>query len=68
MHMDTKEMLAIYIYTVSGNESNRRGQNIFKHSGETISRKIDEVLNALMAMVCDFVRPKNPTFPLPTRG
>ena len=63
MHMDTKEMLAIYIYTVSGNESNRRGQNIFKHSGETISRKIDEVLNALMAMACDFIRPKNPNFP-----
>jgi len=63
MHMDTKEMLAIFLYTVSGNESNRRGQNIFKHSGETISRKIDEVLNALMAMVCDFIRPKNPNFP-----
>ncbi|XP_039773332.1 putative nuclease HARBI1 isoform X2 [Panicum virgatum] len=63
MHMDTKEMLAIFLYTVSGNESNRRGQNRFKHSGETISRKIDEVLNALMAMACDFIRPKNPNFP-----
>ena len=63
MHMGTKEMLAIFLYTVSGNESNRRGQNRFKHSGETISRKIDEVLNALMAMACDFIRPKNPNFP-----
>ena len=51
MHMDTKEMLAIFLYTVSGNESNRRGENRFKHLGETIDRKIDEVLNALMAMV-----------------
>jgi hypothetical protein len=38
--MDTKEMLAIFLYTVSG-----------------------KVLNALMAMACDFIRPKNPNFP-----
>ena len=68
MHMDTKEMLAIYIYTVSGNESNRRGQNIFKHSGETISRKFVEVLNALMAMREISLDQKIRTFPLPTRG
>ncbi|XP_004971956.1 putative nuclease HARBI1 [Setaria italica] len=63
MHISTKEMLAMFLYTCAGNESNRRAQNRFKHSGETISRKFDEVLNALMAMAKDFIRPKNPNFP-----
>ncbi|WVZ53184.1 hypothetical protein U9M48_004161 [Paspalum notatum var. saurae] len=45
-----------------GNESNRRSQNRFKHSGETISRKFDEVLDAVMAMGKDFIGPKNPNF------
>ena len=40
-----------------------KGQNRFKHSGETISRKFDEVLNSLMAMAKDFIRPKDPNFP-----
>jgi hypothetical protein len=62
MHMSTYEMLAIFLYTCAGNESNRKTQNRFKHSGETISRKFDEVLNALMAMARDFIRPKNPNF------
>jgi hypothetical protein len=62
MHMSTYEMLAIFLYTCVGNESNRKTQNRFKHSGETISRKFDEVLNALMAMARDFIRPKNPNF------
>jgi hypothetical protein len=56
MHM----VLAIFLYTCGGNESNSRCQN---RSGETISRKFDEVLNALMAMARDFIRSKNPNFP-----
>ncbi|XP_012699059.1 uncharacterized protein LOC105913745 [Setaria italica] len=63
MHISTYEMLAMFLYTCAGNESNRRAQNRFKHSGETISRKFDEVLNALMAMEKDYIRPKNPNFP-----
>jgi hypothetical protein len=62
MHMSTYEMLAIFLYTCAGNESNRKTQKRFKHTGETISRKFDEVLNALMAMARDFIRPKNPNF------
>lgn len=63
LHMNTYEMLAIFLYTCSGNESNRRVQNRFKHSGETISKKFGSVLNCLMAMAKDFIRPKEPNFP-----
>ena len=35
-HMNTYEMLAIFLFICGGCESNRRGQNRFKHSGETI--------------------------------
>jgi hypothetical protein len=62
MHMSTYEMLTIFLYTCAGNKSNRKTQNRFKHSGETISRKFDEVLNALMAMARNFIRIKNPNF------
>jgi hypothetical protein len=62
LHMSTHEMLAMFLYTCGGNESNRRVQNRFKHSGETISRKFDEVLNSLMVMAKDYIRPKDPNF------
>ena len=38
-HMNTYEMHGIFLFIVAGCESNRHGQNRFKHSGETISRK-----------------------------
>ncbi|XP_066380329.1 L10-interacting MYB domain-containing protein-like [Miscanthus floridulus] len=40
----------------------RKAQNQFKHSGETIHRKFDEILNAFMDMSRDFIRPKDPNF------
>jgi hypothetical protein len=60
--MDTYEMLAIFLFICGGCESNRRGQNRFKHSGETISRKFYEVLNSTAAMAKDYLRPTNPNF------
>jgi hypothetical protein len=65
IHMDTYEMLAMFMYTCGGKESNRRAQNRFKHSGEIVSRKFDDVLFALMDMAKDFTRPKIPTSPRP---
>jgi len=62
-HMSTYEMLAMFLFTCAGNESSQKVQNRFKHSGETWSRKFDEVLNSLMAMAKDFIRPKDPNFP-----
>ena len=62
LHINTQEMLAVFLFVLSGNESNRKAQNRFKHSGETIHRKFDEVLNAFMDMSRDFIRPKDPNF------
>ncbi|XP_072148481.1 uncharacterized protein [Setaria viridis] len=61
-HMNTYEMLAIFLFTCGGCESNRRVQNKFKHSGETISRKFHEVLDCVVAMAKDFLRPTDPNF------
>jgi hypothetical protein len=53
-HMNT-EMLAIFLFICGGCESNRRGQNRFKHSSETISRKFHEVLDCVVAMAPDYL-------------
>jgi hypothetical protein len=60
--MSTIESLGILLFICSGNESNSRSQNRFKHSGETISRKFEEVLFSLMSMANDFIRPKDPNY------
>jgi hypothetical protein len=61
-HMNTYEMLAIFLFTCGGCESNRRSQNRFKHSSETISRKFHEVLDCVVAMAEHFLRPTDPNF------
>lgn len=61
-HMTTYEMLAIFLFICAGSESNRRAQNNFKHSGETISRKFHEVLECVVAMAEHFLRPTDPNF------
>jgi hypothetical protein len=58
LHMSTFESLGILLFICSGNESNSESQNRFKYSGETISRKFEEVLFSLMGMAKDFIRPK----------
>ena len=40
----------------------KKCQNRFKHSGQTISRKFEDVLFCLMNMAKDFIRPKDPNF------
>jgi hypothetical protein len=45
MHMNTYEALAIFLFVCSGNESNRRTQNRFNHSDETISRNLVRFCN-----------------------
>uniref|UniRef100_J3MQR2 DDE Tnp4 domain-containing protein n=1 Tax=Oryza brachyantha TaxID=4533 RepID=J3MQR2_ORYBR len=52
----------IFLFVCAGNESNRKTQNRFKHSGETIHRKFYEDLIVLMEMSKD-IRPKDPNFP-----
>ena len=63
VHMHTMEALAIFLYILGDGSSNQRAQNRFKHSGETISRKFEEVLFAVVELGRDIVRPKDPNFP-----
>uniref|UniRef100_J3KZV7 DUF8040 domain-containing protein n=1 Tax=Oryza brachyantha TaxID=4533 RepID=J3KZV7_ORYBR len=41
--VDREEQLAMFMYMISHNARNQELQNAFQHSGETISRKINEV-------------------------
>ena len=56
--LSSHEALAIFLWTVGGCESNRKTQNRFKHSGETIS----EVLVCVVKMATHFLKPKDPNF------
>jgi hypothetical protein len=50
------------LWTCGAPQSIRQVKNKFKHSLETISRKFDEVLEALMRLAFHFIRPKDPQF------
>ena len=56
------EALAIFLWTTGGCESNRKTQNRFKHSGETISRKFGEFLTSVVKMTTHYLKPKDPNF------
>jgi hypothetical protein len=59
LHMATYESLVMFLFTCARNESGQKVQSQFKLLGETITKKFDEVLNSLMAMAKDFIRPKD---------
>ncbi|KAL7203386.1 hypothetical protein ACSBR2_016643 [Camellia fascicularis] len=52
-----QEQVAIFLYIVGGDIRNRNVQEIFQHSGETIS-KYFKVLEAITMMYIDWVRPQ----------
>ena len=60
--LSSHEALAIFLWTVGGCESNRKTQNRFKHSGETISRKFGEFLTSVVKMTTHYLKPKDPNF------
>ena len=60
--LSSHEALAIFLWIVGGCESNRKTQNRFKHSGETISRKFSEVLVCVVKMATHYLKPKDPNF------
>ena len=62
LHVCSQESLAIFLWIVGGCESNRKTQNRFKHSGETISRKFDEVLHCVVKMATIYLKHKDPNF------
>nr|CAD1824762.1 unnamed protein product [Ananas comosus var. bracteatus] len=60
--MHAEEALAIFLLVCGHNETNRNIQNRFKHSGETISRKFNEVLDSLVRFSVDIIKPLDPSF------
>jgi hypothetical protein len=60
--MCTKEALAMFLWMCGGPQSFRQVKNRFKHSLETISRKVDEVVDAIMGLAFHNIRLKDPQF------
>jgi hypothetical protein len=59
--MSSIESLAMFFYCGHG-MSNSAMHGIFNHSGETISRKFDEVLNSVVGMYDDYIGQIDPNF------
>ena len=62
LHINSVESLAMFLVICGHGMSNSAINGIFSHSGETISRKFDEVLNCVVAMCGDYIRPIDPNF------
>ncbi|XP_044378843.1 uncharacterized protein [Triticum aestivum] len=60
--VSTYESLAMFLWTLGGCESNRRTQNRFKHSADTIHRKFHEVLQCVVNMASHYLKPQDPNF------
>ncbi|XP_026417129.1 uncharacterized protein LOC113312604 [Papaver somniferum] len=58
-----EEKVAIFMLAVGHNERNRILQERFQHSGETISRHFNAVLDAIVALADDFLVPTGPDTP-----
>ncbi|XP_025682586.1 uncharacterized protein [Arachis hypogaea] len=56
------EMLAMFLFVLGGGNSNKSTKERFQHSGETISRKFEEVLQAVCKMAIDIIQPKDRDF------
>ncbi|XP_024310800.1 uncharacterized protein LOC112268853 isoform X1 [Brachypodium distachyon] len=61
-YVSSYESLAMFLWTLGGFESNRRTQNRFKHSPDTIHRKFHEVLHCVVSMSAHYIKPKDPNF------
>jgi hypothetical protein len=62
LHINSMESLAIFLVTCGHGWSNSGAQHVFKHSGETISRKFEEVLHCVVGMCEEYIRPIDPNF------
>uniref|UniRef100_A0A0E0LNT3 Uncharacterized protein n=1 Tax=Oryza punctata TaxID=4537 RepID=A0A0E0LNT3_ORYPU len=59
--VNVEEQLGIFMYMISHNASNEDLQNGFQHSGETISRKVNEVFDVVHTLTNRFVKLPNST-------
>lgn len=62
IHMNSIEALAMFLMACGHGWSNGATQYVFNHSGETISRKFEDVLHCMVAMCEDYIRPIDPNF------
>lgn len=60
-----EEQLIIFLFTLGHNAVNRQVQERFQHSGETISRHFNNVLNAIVSLSSDYIR--LPTLDTPSK-
>ncbi|XP_071713582.1 protein ALP1-like [Rutidosis leptorrhynchoides] len=58
-----EEQLAIFMFIIGHNLRTRAVQDLFKYSGETISRHFNNVLNAIIAISLDFFKPPSSEIP-----
>ncbi|XP_038704636.1 uncharacterized protein LOC120000575 [Tripterygium wilfordii] len=57
-----REMVAMFIYIIAQGVSTRAVQDRFQHSGETIHRQFHKVLESIIRMSRDIIRPRDPEF------
>ncbi|KAK7276933.1 hypothetical protein RIF29_18082 [Crotalaria pallida] len=57
-----EEMVGMFLNMVGHGLGNRMLQEIFQHSGETISRHIHKVLTACLNLSFKYIRPQDPKF------
>lgn len=62
VHINSMESLAMFLLVCGQGMSNSAIDGIFNHSSETISRKFEEVLNCVVGMCKDYIRPIDPNF------
>ncbi|XP_021678951.1 uncharacterized protein LOC110663830 isoform X2 [Hevea brasiliensis] len=58
-----EEQLAIFLFIIGHNLRTRAVQELFRYSGETISRHFNNVLNAILAISLDFFQPPGSDVP-----
>ncbi|XP_038714981.1 protein ANTAGONIST OF LIKE HETEROCHROMATIN PROTEIN 1-like [Tripterygium wilfordii] len=62
-----REMVAIFIYIVAQGVSTRAVQDRFQHSGEKIHRQFHRVLDSIIRMSRDIIKPRDPEFSVTPR-
>lgn len=58
-----EEQLAIFLFIIGHNLRTRAVQELFKYSGETISRHFNNVLSAIISVSLDFFQPPGSQIP-----
>ncbi|XP_024019014.1 uncharacterized protein LOC112090909 [Morus notabilis] len=58
-NMSVPEQLFVFLTIISQSQSNREAQDAWQHSGETISRRFTEVLDAICELEEEFIKPPN---------